>query len=60
LAVNTDAGTNTWQVRDTSDPQTLDLTAAPTRAVTLVVEAVYPGTRYKDLAITDVSFDESP
>lgn len=60
LAVNTDAGTNTWQVRDTSDPQTLDLTAAPTRTVTLVVEAVYPGTRYKDLAITDVSFDESP
>jgi hypothetical protein len=60
LAVNTDSGASTWQVRDTSDPQTLDLAAVPTRAVTFVVEAVYTGTRYKDLAITDVSFDERP
>jgi hypothetical protein len=60
LAVNTGSGTKTWQVRDTVDPQTLDLDATPTNAVTLVVEAVYPGTRFKDLAVTDVSFDERP
>jgi len=58
FAVRTEAGSRDWALRDTADPQTFDLDAAPTTSVVLTVEAVYPGAVYKDVTVTEIAFDE--
>jgi Nicotine adenine dinucleotide glycohydrolase (NADase) len=59
-SVNTDAGTTIWRVRDTAEPQTLELDPEPTSLVTLVIQEVYPGERFRDLAVTEVAFEALP
>jgi hypothetical protein len=58
LAVITDSATVDWPVPDNGQPQALDLDGAPTATVTLVVDAVYPGGRFRDVAVSEVSFAE--
>lgn len=58
MRVETGAASITWELPDTAEPQALPLDGASTAVVTLVVEAVYPGTRYQDLVISEVAFDE--
>jgi hypothetical protein len=43
---------------DKGDPQTLDLDGAPTTKVTFVMLETYPGTKFEDVCITEVTFDE--
>ncbi|WP_203896814.1 NADase-type glycan-binding domain-containing protein [Virgisporangium aliadipatigenens] len=54
----TDAGTKQWQPKDTGDPQTLELDGAPTTKVQIVVRGVYPGTKYRDVTVSEAAFDE--
>jgi ribosomal protein L40E len=49
-----------WELRDTADPQTLDVDAGEIGAVTFEVEAVYPSARFKQLAVSEVAFDARP
>ncbi|HYN93644.1 MAG TPA: hypothetical protein VES42_07325, partial [Pilimelia sp.] len=61
LSVRTDGGAATpWQLADTTDPQTLTLPGAPTTSITLVVEEIHQGNKYKDVAITEITFQSLP
>ncbi|MEO3815989.1 hypothetical protein [Plantactinospora sp. B24E8] len=61
LTVVTEGGSVPWVLPDSAEAQTIDLpTVAPTGTVTLVVEEVYPGTRFRDLAITEITFAAQP
>jgi ribosomal protein L37E len=60
LTVQADAAEAAWDVRDSDQPQSLDLDPKPTNKVTLVIDAVYPGNRYRDVCITEVVFYERP
>ena len=54
--VVTDAGSALWTLRDDRSPQTLRHAFGRTRSVRLQVLSIYPSQRYKDLAVSDVSF----
>jgi hypothetical protein len=56
VTVVTDAGRATWTLRDDRAPQTFTHDFGRTSTVTLEVTAVYPSQKYRDLAISDVSF----
>jgi hypothetical protein len=56
VRVVTDGGSTTWNLKDTKDAQTLPLTFGRTATVRLEVVAVYPGSKYLDLAISEVAF----
>jgi len=56
LTVDTDGGSWTWDLTDTKDLQTLNQDLGTTSKVTLTVEDVYPGAKYKDIAISELSF----
>jgi hypothetical protein len=61
LLVRTDSETITWDLPDSPDPQSLPVPPGPpTAAVTFVVQRVYKGAKFPDLAVTDVSFDRLP
>lgn len=56
LRIVTDAGDLTWTLRDERALQTLDHAFGRTTSVRLRVVSVYPSQKYKDLAVSDVSF----
>jgi hypothetical protein len=56
VKVVTDAGSLTWTLRDDPVPQTLTHAFGTTSSVRLEVLSVYPSSRYKDLAVSDVAF----
>jgi hypothetical protein len=58
MAVRTDAGEKVWTMADKSEPQTLGLDGAPTTKVTFVMQDTFPGTTFKDVCITEVTFEE--
>jgi ribosomal protein L37E len=58
MTVRTDATEKQWSMADKGDPQTLDLDGAPTTKVTFVMVETYPGTRFEDVCITEVTFEE--
>jgi hypothetical protein len=60
FTVITDAGRVTWNLRDDRTPQTLTHGFGRTRTVRLEVTAVYPSAKYRDLALSDVSFGAAP
>jgi Double zinc ribbon len=49
-----------WDLRDTGDPQSLDIDPGPISTLTLAVEAVYLSSRFPDLAISEVTFEARP
>ncbi len=52
-----DGPTNTYTLRDTEAGQKIELSgAAKGKSFTLTVKSVYPGAKYKDLAISDLIF----
>ncbi len=57
--VRTDTRETTWDLEDSAQPQSLDLPPAPTGVVTLEVLKVYEGTRFRDLAVTDIAFEQA-
>lgn len=60
LKVSGGSWTAQWELKDTSDPQTLDVDTDALDAVTFEVEEVYRGTRFEDLAVSEVAFDARP
>lgn len=56
LRVTTDAGSWTWDLPDDRTPQTLTRAFGKTSNVRLEVLSVYPGSKYLDLALSEVSF----
>jgi ribosomal protein L37E len=58
MKVRTDAGEKEWSMADTGDLQTLALDGAPTTKVTFIMAETYPATRFQDVCITEVTFDE--
>jgi hypothetical protein len=53
----TDGPTGTYTLRDTEAGQKIDLSAAAKgQTFTLSVKSIYPGVKYKDLAISDLVF----
>lgn len=58
MRIKTDNGASEVPVRDTADPQAFDLDGAATKTVTFVVLATVPGTRFKDVCISEAMFDE--
>lgn len=58
MKVKTDAGEKDWSMADTGDPQSLTFDGTPTKKVTFVMEDTYPGTKFKDVCITEVAFEE--
>jgi len=58
MKVRTDAGEKDWSMADKEDPQTLEFDGTPTTKVTFVMEDTYPGTKFKDVCISEVTFDE--
>ncbi|GIE89676.1 NADase-type glycan-binding domain-containing protein [Actinoplanes regularis] len=58
VLITTNTGVaETWDLQDTSQPQSLPLKAVTTSWVTLTVEKTYPGKTFTDLAVTDVTFE---
>lgn len=60
VRVVTDAGSWTWTLADTRDPQTLRRDLGRTRSLRLEVLSVYRSERYLDLAVSEVSFTAAP
>jgi ribosomal protein L37E len=58
MRIRTDKGEREVPVVDSADPQTFDLDGAATKTVTLVVLATVPGTKFKDVCISEAMFDE--
>jgi ribosomal protein L37E len=58
MRVKTDKGEREVPVVDSADPQTFDLDGTATKTVTFVVLATVPGTKFKDVCISEVMFDE--
>ena len=56
VRIVTDAGSATWTLRDDRAPQTFGHTFGTTRSVRLEVMSVYAGQKYRDLALSEVSF----
>ncbi len=56
VRVTTDTGSWTWDLADDKAPQTLTKAFGRTSSVRLEVVSVYPGTKYLDLAVSEVSF----
>ncbi len=52
----TDTATFTWELADDQAPQTLTKAFGPTSSVRLEVLSVYPGSKYLDLALSEISF----
>lgn len=57
LQVRAGSWVASWELKDTRDPQSIDVDAGAVSAVTLEVEATYPGTTFKDVAISEVIFE---
>lgn len=57
LQVRSGSWSKSWELKDTADPQSLDIDPGAVAALTLQVEAVYPGARFKDLALSEVAFE---
>jgi ribosomal protein L37E len=58
MKVRTDSAEKEWSMADKGDPQTLAFDGAPTTKVTFIMQETYPGTTFKDVCITEVTFDE--
>jgi hypothetical protein len=56
VRVVTDTGSSTWTLADTHAPQTLHRDLGRTRSVRFEVLSVYPSEKYRDLALSEVSF----
>jgi hypothetical protein len=58
FTVGTGSGEVAWDLKDSDQPQSLDLDGQPTDTVTLTVDGVYPGNKYKDVCVTEIVFFE--
>ena len=56
MRVVTDTVATTWELADGPAPQTLTRAFGRTSSVRLEVLSVYPGSKYLDLAVSEVSF----
>jgi hypothetical protein len=60
LEVDTGSSRDVFLISDKKEPQELDADFGTTSTVVLTIRAVYSGQKYKDLAITEVSFFALP
>jgi ribosomal protein L37E len=58
MTVRTDTAEKEWSMADTADPQTLTFDGAPTARVTFIMVETYPGTKFEDVCISEVTFEE--
>lgn len=56
FTVTTDAGSWTWDLADKRNPQTLRQDFGRTSTVTLTITSVYPSSKYRDVAISELEF----
>ncbi len=56
VRVTTDSGSWTWELTDTRTPQTLARAFGRTSSVRIEMLSVHPGSKYLDLALSEVSF----
>jgi hypothetical protein len=60
VAITTDTGTFEVSLTDSMQPQTVEQDFGVTKAVSLRVLSVYPGSKYRDLGLTDIAFLATP
>jgi hypothetical protein len=60
VIVTTDAGSWDWRLKDTTGEQRLAKNFGSTGKVSLIVCDVYPGSKHKDLAVTEITFFPPP
>lgn len=59
VRVSSDSGSDEWTMKDTPDAQSWRVDLGVTARVRFEVLEVYPGSKYQDLALTDIGFDAS-
>lgn len=52
----TDAGETTSELQDSREPQTVTGDFGPTCQITLVVDSIYPGAEFEDVALSEITF----
>ena len=57
VRVSTDSGREEWTMKDTPEAQSWRVDLGVTARVEFEVLEVYPGSKYQDLALTDIGFD---
>lgn len=57
VRVSTDSGSEEWTMKDTPEAQSWRVDLGVTARVEFEVLEVYPGSKYQDLALTDIGFD---
>jgi hypothetical protein len=60
VRLTTQAGSRDVALTDTSTPQTLEADLGTTRVLKITLLSVYPGTKYKDVALTEIAFQALP
>lgn len=56
LRVETDAGTTPGELTDTREPQSLPGPFGPSCRFRLIVDSVYPGSEFEDVALSEITF----
>lgn len=58
MRIQSDAGESTAELEDTREPQSVSVQGGvgPTCQVTLVVESIYPGAEFEDVALSEITF----
>jgi Double zinc ribbon len=56
VTLQSDAGETTTELEDTREPQSVAAELGPTCQVTLVVDSIYPGAEFEDVALSEITF----
>jgi hypothetical protein len=56
VTIQSDAGETTTELEDTREPQSVSAELGPTCQVTLVVDSIYPGAEFEDVALSEITF----
>jgi hypothetical protein len=56
MRIQSDAGESTRELVDTREPQSVTVEFGSTCQITLVVESIYPGAEFEDVALSEITF----
>jgi hypothetical protein len=56
MTIQTDAGETATELQDTREPQSFAAEFGPTCQVTIVVDSIYPGAEFEDVALSEITF----
>ena len=60
IRLTTETTSQDYELADTKTPQTLDADLGTTRSVTITILSTHPGTKFKDVALTEIAFQALP